>query len=72
MDTIAAQIHGKELVRLQFRDQTRNLVVLSGRNSTGIFNVHTTVEAFNALHGTNLRVVPHDVADVALNVGETW
>ncbi|MBU0527540.1 hypothetical protein KKE92_03610 [Candidatus Micrarchaeota archaeon] len=72
MDTIAAQIHGKELIRLPFRDQTRNLVVLRGRNSTGIFNVHTTVEAFNALHGTNLRVVPHDVADVALNVGETW
>lgn len=72
MDEIAAQVHGKELVRLQFRDQTRNLVVLSGRDSTSIFDAHQTVEAFNTRHRTNLRVVPHNVADFALNVGDTW
>jgi hypothetical protein len=72
MDEIALQIHGKELVRLQFRDQTRKLVVLSSRDSTSIFDAHQTVEAFNTRHRTNLRVVPHNVADVALNVGDTW
>ncbi len=72
MDEIAAQVHGKELVRLPFRDQTRNLVVLSGRDSTSIFDAHQTVEAFNTQHRTNLRVVPHNVADFALNIGDTW
>jgi hypothetical protein len=91
MDEIAAQVHGKELIRLQFRDQShrsnrvkyvlrylrskkhsRNLVVLSGEDSTSIFDAHQTVEAFNTRHRTNLRVVPHNVADFALNVGNTW
>jgi len=69
MDEIAAHVHGKELIRLQFRDQTRNIVVLSGRDSTSIFDAHQTVESFNTRHRTNLRVVPHNVADFALNVG---
>ena len=72
MDEIAPQVHGKELVRLQFRDQTRNLVVLSGEDSTSFFDAHQTVEAFNTRHRTNLRVVSHNVADFALNVGDTW
>jgi len=91
MDEIAAQVHGKELIRLQFRDQShrsnrvkyvlrylrskkhsRNLVVLSGDHSTSIFDAHQTVEAFNTRHRTNLRVLPHNVADFALNVGDTW
>lgn len=67
-----AQIHGKKLVRLQHREENRNLVVLRGSGSTRMFNVHPLVEAFNKEHGTNLKVVAHDVADTALNVGETW
>ncbi len=66
------QIHGKELVRLQFQDQTRNIVVLRGRDSTSAFDAHQTVEAFNSHHGTNLRVIPHNVAEFALSVGDTW
>ena len=72
MDEIAAQVHGKELVGLQFRDQTRNIVILSGRDSTSAFDAHQTVESFNTRHGTNLRIVPHNVADFALSVGDTW
>lgn len=66
------EIHGEELIRVNFRNQPRNLVVLRGRNSTGIFDTHAAVESFNSVHGTALRVVPPDVADFALNAGETW
>ncbi len=67
-----AEIQGEGLIRVEFRGHARDLLILRGRNSTGIFDTHATVESFNAAHGTALRVVPPDVADVALNAGESW
>ncbi|MFH1221455.1 MAG: hypothetical protein V1492_00030 [Candidatus Micrarchaeota archaeon] len=66
------QFHGKELVKMQVQDQPKNLLVLRRSRTTRLFDVHPLVEAFNAEHGTNLKVVSHKVADVALTVGETW
>ncbi len=67
----SSQIHGKEIIRVQFQNQNRNLVILERRDSVTIFEAHGRVEAFNTLHRTNLKVISHDIADFALNTGET-
>ncbi len=72
MEETAAPLHGKELIRVRFQGRERNLVVLHPGESTGIFETHEKVEAFNRSHGTRLGVVPHDLADYALNTGATW
>jgi len=66
------QVHGKELLKVQVQGEPKNLVVLRGNGSTKLFDAHPLVEGFNAEHGTSLTVISHKVADVALNVGETW
>jgi hypothetical protein len=67
-----AQIHGKELLKIQVQGQPKNLVVLRGNGSTKLFDAHPLVEGFNAEHSTKLTVVSHKVADVILTVGGTW
>ena len=67
-----AQIHGKDLLRVDVQGQPKNLVVLRGNGSTSLFHAHLLVEEVNARHGTSLTVVSHKVADAALTVGETW
>ena len=62
------QVHGKELLKVQVRGETRNLLVLRGNGSTRLFDAHPLVEGFNAENGTSLKVVSHPVADVALTV----
>ena len=69
---MSAQIHGKELLKVQVAGQIKNVVVLRGNGSTRLFDAHPLVEGFNAEHGTNLIVISHKVADVAQTVGETW
>ncbi len=66
------QIHGKELLRVNVAGQKKNIVVLRGNSSIKLFEAHPLVEGFNAEHGTNLKVVSYNVADVAQTVGETW
>ena len=66
------QIHGKELLRVNVAGQKKNIVVLRGNSSIELFEAHPLVEGFNAEHGTNLKVVSYNVADVAETVGETW
>ncbi len=66
------QIHGKELIKMQIQGNPKNLLVLRNYRTTRFFDIHPLVEEFNAEHGTNLRVISHKVADVALNVGEAW
>ena len=66
------QIHGKELLRISVQGQLKNLIVLRGKCSTKLFGAHPLVESFNKEHGMGLTVISHPVADVALNVGETW
>jgi hypothetical protein len=66
------QVHGKELLKVQVQGQPKNLVILRDNGSTKLFDAHPLVEGFNAEHGTNLTVVSHKVADVALTVGGTW
>ena len=66
------QIHGKELLRISVQGQPKNLIVLRGNGTTRLFEGHSLVEALNKEHGMGLTVISHPVADVALNVGETW
>ncbi len=66
------QIHGKELLRVNVAGQKKNLVVLRDNGSTKLFEAHPLVEGFNDRHGTNLKVVSYNVADVAQTAGETW
>ncbi len=67
-----ADIHGKELLRVNVAGQKKNLLILRGNGSTSLFDTHPLVEGFNREHGTNLTVISHKVADVAQSVGETW
>jgi len=66
------RIYGKELLKVNVEGQPRNLVVLRGKDSVGFLDAHPLVEGFNAEHGTNLTVISHKAADVALTVGTTW
>jgi len=66
------QLLGKKMLGVNVQGQTRNLVVLAGNGSVRLFEAHPLVEAFNKEHGTNLTIVSHKVANVALTVGETW
>lgn len=68
----AVRIHGKELMELQVNGQSKNIMVLRGEASTRLFRAHPLVETFNARHGTGLSVISHEVADIALTLGETW
>ncbi|MDO8554646.1 MAG: hypothetical protein Q7S22_07600 [Candidatus Micrarchaeota archaeon] len=72
MVAVLNQVHGKELLNVQVGGQSRNLLVLRGDGSTRLFEAHPLVDAFNAGHRTNLTVVSHRVADIALTVLETW
>jgi len=69
---LQTHIHGKELLKVQAGGQTKNLIVLRGNGTTRLFEGHPLVETLNKEHGTGLTVVSHSVADIALNVGETW
>ncbi|MEW6749253.1 MAG: hypothetical protein AB1295_06110 [Candidatus Micrarchaeota archaeon] len=66
------QIDGKGLLKVRVRGEPKNLVVLRGNGSTRLFEAHPLVDGFNAENGTKLKVVSHQVADVACTVGEMW
>lgn len=67
-----AQIYGKELLKVQIDGQLKNLLVLRREGSTNLFDAHPLVEAFNIEHRTDLKIISHEVSDVALNVGNPW
>jgi hypothetical protein len=42
-------------------------LALKGKESTALFGAHKEIEDINQKHGTNLRVISHDLADCALD-----
>ncbi len=67
---MAVRLKEKRIVRILHKDEPRYLVVLAhdeGAKAPRAFEVHPLIEEFNRIHGTDLKVIPHDLADNALN-----
>jgi len=60
-------MHNRELLTLQVGGQTKKLFIAKGGYyGLALDKVHSWIEGINREHGLSLRVIPHDLADSAL------
>lgn len=74
MQMLKQTVYGESLLKVPVQEKQKNLLVLGFKANVlmDLFDVHPLIESLNQEHGTNLKVISHRVADIALNFGKSY